>query len=108
MTFINNLPFGIRLGRSQKTLSPSGVDKSHIGKLGCLGNQYHLDSMALEVAERMSAKTMGERTAVVYAAIWELILGHGSALAQVEKPRSPINTTVMAGQGVGVGPDGLD
>jgi hypothetical protein len=106
--FINNLPFGIRLGRSQETLPPTGVNKGHVDKLGCLGNQCHLDSMALEVADRMSAKTMGEAAAVVYAAIRELIFRHGSALAQVEKSCSPINTTVMASQGVGVGHDCLD
>src|SRR5918996_5316561 len=106
--FISNLPFGIRLGRSQETLLPTGVDKSHIDKLGSLRNQCHLDPVALEVAERMSAKTMGEAAAVVCAAIWELILGHGSALAQVEKSRGPIDSAVMTGHGVAVGHDGLN
>src|ERR671919_3003806 len=71
MTCICILAFGIRLGRSQEALPPSGVNKGHVDKLGCLGNQCHLDSMALEVAERMSAKTMAEAAAVVYAAIRE-------------------------------------
>src|SRR5918992_5187920 len=42
MTCICILSFGIRLGRSQEAHPPSGVDKSYVDKLGCLGDQCHL------------------------------------------------------------------
>jgi hypothetical protein len=64
--------------------------------------------MALEVADRMSAKTMAEAPAMICAAIRKLVLGHGSTLAQVEKSRSPIDSAGVTSHGVGVGHDGLD